>query len=294
MTRVLVTGANGQLGNEFRRLAGAKKETEFIFTDVDELNITDKRAVNKFMEKHHFNFLINCAAYTAVDKAEDDEEKAYALNADAVDILGRECIKNNVQLIHYSTDFVFDGNSKKPYDENVKPNPLSVYGKSKHAGEICLKKLKTGIIIRTSWLYSSFGNNFVRTILRLSLEKQELRIVNDQIGTPTWAADLAAVTIRIIEHHADQQNKLNWGLCHYSNEGACSWCDFAREIVSLAGLNTAIKPIHTSEYPAKAIRPSYSVLDKSLIKTWLGIEIPGWKDSLSKCINELSIDQFNK
>jgi len=294
MMKVLVTGANGQLGNEFRRLAGIKKDTEFIFTDEDELNITDKSAVNKFLEKNPVSFFINCAAYTAVDKAEDEEEKAYSLNADAVDIIGRACIRNNVQLIHYSTDFVFDGNSNKPYTEDDKPNPLSVYGKSKHAGEICLRKLKTGIIIRTSWLYSSFGNNFIKTILRLSQEKEELRIVNDQIGSPTWAADLAGVTIKILKHHSDALNKLDQGICHYSNEGACSWYDFAKEIVSLAGLKTMIKPIHTSEYPAKAVRPLYSVLDKSLIKTWLGIEIPGWRDSLAKCISELTTNHFNK
>ena len=202
MTRVLVTGGNGQLGNEFRRLAGSLIDTEFLFTDVGELDITDASAVKKFIEKNPISFLINCAAYTAVDKAEDDEEKAYSLNADAVNIIGKACARHNIQLIHYSTDFVFDGTSRKPYTEHDKPNPLSVYGKSKHAGEIYLKKLKTGIIIRTSWLYSSFGNNFVKTILHLAQEKEELRVVNDQIGSPTWAADLASVTIKVLEHHS--------------------------------------------------------------------------------------------
>ena len=285
--RVLVTGANGQLGNEFRRLAGSMIATEFIFTDVDELDITNADAVNKFIEKHPVSFLINCAAYTAVDKAEDDEEKAYSLNADAVNIIGRACNKHNIQLIHFSTDFVFDGSSKKPYTVQDKPNPLSVYGKSKHAGEIYLKKLKTGIIIRTSWLYSSFGNNFVKTILRLAQEKEELRVVNDQVGTPTWSADLAEVTLKLINHHRNTLNKPNWGLCHYSNDGKCSWYEFANEIINLAGFKTKIKPIGTSEYPAKATRPMYSVLDKSLIKSWLGVEIPSWKDSLAKCIREL-------
>lgn len=291
MVKVLVTGANGQLGNELRKLAGVSQDSEFIFTDVDELNITNEDEVNKFIEKHPVRFLINCAAYTAVDRAEDEPAIAYLLNADAVYILGRICIKNNIQLIHYSTDFVFDGTLRKPYTETDIPKPISVYGKSKHAGEIYLKKLKTGIIIRTSWLYSSFGNNFVKTILRLAREKEEIRVVNDQVGSPTWAADLAAVTIKILEQHSDIPNQLNWGLFHYSNEGSCSWYDFAKEITRLAGLKIRISPIGTSEYPSKAIRPRYSVLDKSLIKSWLGINIPEWKDSLAKCIQEIRIKQ---
>jgi dTDP-4-dehydrorhamnose reductase len=292
MMRVLVTGANGQLGNEFRRLTGSVTDTEFIFTDVDELDITNADAVNKFIEKQPISFLINCAAYTAVDKAEDDKEKAYSLNADAVNILGKACSRHNIHLIHYSTDFVFDGTSRKPYTEQDKPHPLSVYGKSKHAGEINLKKLKTGIIIRTSWLYSSFGNNFVKTMIRMAQEKEELRVVNDQVGSPTWAADLAEVTIKLVNHHRNDLNKQNWGLYHYSNEGKCSWYEFASEIINFAGYKTKIKPIGTSEYPAKAIRPMYSVLDKSLIKSWLRVEIPSWKDSLAKCIREI-IGQFN-
>ena len=235
MMTVLVTGANGQLGNEFRRLAVIAKETEFILTDVDELDITNASVVNKFIEMHPVNFLINCAAYTAVDKAEDDEEKAYSLNADAVNIIGKACNRHNIQLIHFSTDFVFNGTSKKPYTEQDKPNPLSVYGKSKHVGEIYLTKLRTGIIIRTSWLYSSFGNNFVKTMLRMAQEKEELRVVNDQVGSPTWAADLAAVTLKIINYFRSNLNKQNWGFFHYSNEGECTWYEFAREIINLAG-----------------------------------------------------------
>jgi dTDP-4-dehydrorhamnose reductase len=291
MVKVLVTGANGQLGNELRKLAGVSQDSEFIFTDVDELNITNEDEVNKFIEKHPVRFLINCAAYTAVDRAEDEPAIAYLLNADAVYILGRICIKNNIQLIHYSTDFVFDGTLRKPYTETDIPKPISVYGKSKHAGEIYLKKLKTGIIIRTSWLYSSFGNNFVKTILRLAREKEEIRVVNDQVGSPTWAADLAAVTIKILGQHSDIPNQLNWGLFHYSNEGECSWYDFAKEIVRLAGLKTRINPIGTSEYPVKALRPPYSVLNKSLIKSWLGKDIPEWKESLAKCIQEITNKQ---
>lgn len=263
------------------------QDLEFIFTDVNELNITIEDELNKFLEKHPVRFLINCAAYTAVDRAEDEPENAYLLNADAVHILGRICIKNNIQLIHYSTDFVFDGTLRKPYTETDIPKPLSVYGKSKHAGEIFLKKLKTGIIIRTSWLYSSYGNNFVKTILRLSREREEIRVVNDQIGSPTWAADLAAVTVKIIRQHNEALNKLNWGVCHYSNDGECSWYNFAKEIVRLAGLKTSIKPIGTSEYPAKAIRPPYSVMNSSLIKNWLGIDIPKWNESLAKCLKEI-------
>ena len=291
MVKVLVTGANGQLGNELRKLAGVSQDPEFIFTDVDELKITNEDEVNKFIEKHPVRFLINCAAYTAVDRAEDEPAIAYLLNADAVYILGRICIKNNIQLIHYSTDFVFDGASRKPYVETDIPNPVSVYGKSKLAGEYHLQKSHSGIIIRTSWLYSSFGHNFVKTILRLAREKEEIRVVNDQVGSPTWAADLAAVTIKILGQHMDSSNQLNWGLCHYSNEGECSWYDFAKEIVRLAGLKTRINPIGTYEYPAKALRPPYSVLNKSLIKSLLGKDIPEWKESLAKCIQEITNKQ---
>lgn len=291
MTKVLITGANGQMGNEFRKLASSVHNMKFIFTDVEELNITKEDELNKFVEKHPVRFLINCAAYTAVDKAEDEPENAYKLNGDAVNLIGKICIRHNIQLIHYSTDFVFEGNSDRPYIEDDIPNPLSVYGKSKHAGEIFLKKLKAGIIIRTSWLYSSFGNNFVKTILRVAKEKEELRVVNDQFGSPTWAADLAGVTIKILEQHSGTLNSLNWGLCHYSNEGECSWYDFAKEIIRLAGFKTRINPIGTSEYPARAIRPAYSVLNKSLIKSWLGIDIPKWKDSLAKCIQEITNKQ---
>jgi dTDP-4-dehydrorhamnose reductase len=289
--KILVTGANGQLGNEFRKLAGTMQNLEFIFTDVDELNITIEDELNKFVEKHPVRFLINCAAYTAVDRAEDEQENAYLLNADSLDIISRICIKHNIQLIHYSTDFVFDGASRKPYVETDIPNPVSVYGKSKLAGEYHLQKSHTGIIIRTSWLYSSFGHNFVKTILRLAQEKNELRVVNDQIGSPTWAADLAAATLKIIDRYKSRLNQTQYGLYHYSNEGSCSWYGFAKEISRLAGLKTKINAVSTSEYPSKAVRPSYSVMDKSLIKNWLEIDIPDWKDSLAKCILEITNKQ---
>jgi dTDP-4-dehydrorhamnose reductase len=287
MTRVLVTGANGQLGNELRKLSGIKQDLDFIFTDVDELNITDENEVNKFIENVPVRFLINCAAYTAVDRAEDEPEKVYLLNSDAVDIIGRICFKHNIQLIHFSTDFVFNGKQRKPYIETDIPDPVSIYGKSKLAGEYHLQKLNTGIIIRTSWLYSSFGHNFVKTILRLALEQGELRVVHDQIGSPTWAADLAGITLKIINRLKNTRNPLQYSLYHYSNEGSCSWYNFAEEIVKLAGLKIKIYPVSTSEYPSKAIRPAYSVLNKSLIRSWLEVNIPDWKDSLAKCIKEI-------
>jgi dTDP-4-dehydrorhamnose reductase len=287
MARVLVTGANGQLGNELRRLSGTKKYLEFIFTDVGELNIADEKEVIQFIEKVPVRFLVNCAAYNAVDKAEDEPEQAYLLNADAVNIIGRICSKLNIQLIHFSTDFVFNGNKREPYNETDLPDPVSVYGKSKQAGEHCLQKLNTGIIIRTSWLYSSFGNNFVKTIIRLAREKNELNVVNDQTGSPTWAADLARITLKIIDGLNDRMKHTQYGIYHYSNEGSCSWYDFAVEIIRLAGLKTEIHPVRTSEYPSKAIRPAYSVLNKSLIQNWLGINIPDWKDSLTKCMKEI-------
>jgi dTDP-4-dehydrorhamnose reductase len=264
---------------------------EFIFTDVDELNITIEDELHKFVEKHPVRFLINCAAYTAVDRAEDEQENAYLLNADSLDIISRICIKHNIQLIHYSTDFVFDGASRKPYVETDIPNPVSVYGKSKLAGEYHLQKSHTGIIIRTSWLYSSFGHNFVKTILRLAQEKNELSVVNDQIGSPTWAADLAAATLKIIDRYKSRLNQTQYGLYHYSNEGSCSWYEFAKEIIRLKGLKTKINALTTSEYPSKAVRPSYSVMDKSLIKNWLEIDIPEWKESLAKCIQEITNKQ---
>jgi len=291
MIKILVTGANGQLGNEFRKLARSCQDPEFLFTDIDELDITIEDELNKFVEKHPVRFLINCAAYTAVDRAEDEPERAYLLNANAVGIISRICIKHNIQLIHYSTDFVFDGASRKPYVETDIPNPVSVYGKSKLAGEYHLQKSNTGIIIRTSWLYSSFGHNFVKTIIRLAQEKDELRVVNDQMGSPTWAADLAAATLKIIKRHKSRLNQTQYGLYHYANEGACSWYEFAKEIIRLAGLKTKINAVTTSEYPSKAVRPSYSVMDKSLIKNWLEIDIPDWKDSLSKCILEITNKQ---
>jgi dTDP-4-dehydrorhamnose reductase len=291
MVKILVTGANGQLGNEFRKLAESGQDPEFIFTDLEELNITIQDEVNKFIEKHPVRILINCAAYTAVDKAEDEPGKAYLLNADAVEIIGMVCARHNIQLIHYSTDFVFDGTLSTPYIETDIPNPLSVYGNSKYAGEKCLQKLNTGIIIRTSWLYSSFGHNFVKTILRLAKEKDELSVVNDQIGCPTWAADLAATTLKITGLFKTRSNHTRYGLYHYSNEGSCSWYDFANEIIRLAGLKTRINAVTTSEYPSKAIRPSYSVMNKSLIKNWLETGIPDWQDSLAKCIREITNKQ---
>lgn len=287
MIRVLVTGANGQLGNELRRLSGSQKELEFIFTDVDELDITNENVLNQFINNSHFQFLINCASYTAVDRAEDEPEKAYLLNADAVDIIGRICIEHHIQLIHFSTDFVFDGTLRKPYIETDKPNPVSVYGKSKQAGESFLQKLNTGIIIRTSWLYSTFGHNFVKTILRLAREKNEIRVVSDQTGSPTWAADLAGTTLQVIGRLKNNLNPTPYGLYHYANEGSCSWYDFAKEIIRLAGLKTKVQPVTTTEYTSRVNRPAYSVLNTSLIRNWLDIKVPDWKDSLTKCINEI-------
>jgi dTDP-4-dehydrorhamnose reductase len=291
MTKILITGANGQLGNEFRKLAGTRQDLEFIFTDLEELNITIENEVHHFIEKYPVRFLINCAAYTAVDRAEDEPEKAYLLNADAVEWLGRICITHHIQMIHYSTDYVFAGKPGRPYAETDPTNPLSVYGKSKQAGEFCLQKLDTGIIIRTSWLYSSFGHNFVKTILRLAREKHELHVVSDQTGSPTWADDLAQTTLKIIDRFKNKMYHTQYGLYHYSNEGSCSWYDFAEEIIRLAGLKTKIRPVGTSEYPTRAIRPSYSLLNKSLIKSYLGINIPQWQDSLAKCIHEIMNQQ---
>jgi dTDP-4-dehydrorhamnose reductase len=287
MTRVLVTGANGQLGSELKRLSGTKKDVEFIFTDVDALNITNENDIAEFPEIKRVQFLVNCAAYTAVDRAEDEPEKAFLLNGDAVDRLGRICSRYSIRLIHISTDFVFDGKHDRPYLETDIPNPLSVYGKSKRIGEEKLQKQGYGIIIRTSWLYSSFGNNFVKTILRLALEKDELKVVSDQTGSPTWAADLARIIRMMVDRLTIEPDHPRFCIYHFSNKGSCTWYDFATEILRVAGLKTKVLPVTSSEYSSKAIRPSFSVLNTSLISNWLKIDIPDWKYSLAQCLKEI-------
>jgi dTDP-4-dehydrorhamnose reductase len=282
MIKILVTGSNGQLGSELREIAGKYPYFSFIFTDIEELDITDSEKVERFIGEHRPDVIINCAAYTAVDKAEDEPEKAMWLNRDAVSNLAGASDKYNCFLVQISTDFVFDGENTKPYTEDDIPCPMSVYGLSKLDGEeammACLQK---GLIIRTSWLYSSFGHNFVKTILKKGSETGSLNVVDDQMGSPTYARDLAKAILDILPA-AMSSNQVD--LFHFSNEGSCSWYEFAKEIIRLASINCQVSPDKTGIYPAKAKRPAYSVLDKSLIKERFGIEIPLWQDSLKHCM----------
>ena len=289
MANILVTGANGQLGSEFRKLS-KKSGHEFIFTDIDELDLTDRNAIERFFENKDISFCINCAAYTAVDKAESEIENAIAINVTAVRNLAEVCNINQTAFIHISTDFVFDGSNCQPYVESDKARPINVYGQTKYQGEHqALKENARTIIIRTSWLYSSFGNNFVKTMMKVGLKNDTLNVIFDQAGTPTYAFDLAEAILTIIDKIKKKViNKSEYfGIFHYSNEGIASWYDFAIEIFRLSGINCMVNPILTKDYPTPSKRPHFSVLDKSKIKTIYGLTIPYWKDSLSKCIKEI-------
>ena len=281
---ILVTGANGQLGNEMR-LVSENSSNQYLFTDVAELDITDIEAVRKMMKENKVDFVVNCAAYTNVDKAEDDEATARRINRDAVENLAVSCRENGATLIHVSTDYVFPGNGCIPCTEDMPVNPLSVYGKTKLEGEEAIQKVGcNALIFRTAWLYSECGNNFVKTMRRLTKERDTLNVVFDQVGTPTYAFDLASAIYGIIEQ---EQYKGNEGIYHYSNEGVCSWFDFAKEIAELSGNTCNISPCHSDEFPSKVKRPHYSVLDKTKFKRTFGQAVPYWKDSLKQCIINL-------
>lgn len=279
---ILVTGANGQLGNEMRIVSKGSSD-HYIFTDVEELDILDKQAVMDIVKNDQIQIVVNCAAYTNVDKAEDEPEIAEKINATAVEYLAEACNDNDATLIHISTDYVFGGNDgNTPRKEQEPANPTGAYGRTKLNGEEAIKKVGcNSIIIRTAWLYSKFGNNFVKTMLKLTSERDYLKVVFDQIGTPTYALDLANVIFKIIEER--RYNDLK-GVYNFSNEGVTSWYDFAKEICDLSGNKCDIRPCHSDEFPSKVKRPSYSVLDKTRIKKELNITIPYWRDSLKKCI----------
>ena len=278
--RVLVTGANGQLGSELRLVASA----DYLFTDIAELDISNEDAVIAFVERNEIDTIINCAAYTNVDRAEEEPEVAKSVNTTAVALLARVARRYNARLIHISTDYVFGGESyETPIKESATPAPLGVYGRTKLLGERLIEESGCDyIIIRTSWLYSTYGKNFVKTVLRLAAERDELRVVNDQIGSPTYARDLARVIVQICE-----QKGFESGVYHYSNRGEISWYDFARAIVEIGGMDCRIKPCTTAEYGAKAPRPAYSVLDASKICNALRCEISDWRVSLAECINKM-------
>lgn len=281
--KILITGANGQLGNEMRVLAEENAQHEYIFTDVQELDICNEQAVNTFVKENGVEVIVNCAAYTAVDKAEDDEAFADKLNHLAPGYLAAAAEEVGAALIQVSTDYVFDGTAHLPYTEEVAPCPNSAYGRTKLAGEeAVMQKCSRAMVIRTAWLYSIYGNNFVKTMIRLGKEREALGVVFDQIGTPTYANDLARAIMSAINQGVVP------GIYHYSNEGVCSWYDFTRVIHRQAGITTCnVSPLHTHEYPAKAPRPNYSVLDKTKIKNTFNITIPHWEDSLQVCVNKL-------
>lgn len=286
MKTILVTGANGQLGNSIRLLAKHYPQYNFLFTDVDTLDITDPQAVGKAIKDNQVDYVVNCAAYTAVDKAEDDEELCRRLNSYAVGVLGKAAHEAGAKMVHVSTDYVFSGTSYLPYKETDETRPVSAYGRTKLAGEQILQEVcPEAVIIRTAWLYSEFGSNFVKTVLRLGKERDELRFVFDQIGTPTYAGDLAAAVMAVVA--ADEKGAYVPGIYHYSNEGVCSWFDFTIKILEIAGISNRVFPIETKEYPTKAVRPPYSVLNKSKIKQTYGIAIPHWEASLRVCLKKL-------
>ena len=281
--KLLITGAYGQLGNEMRVALEHYPHLESIFTDVDTLDITDKHAVDAFVALHKPNVLINCAAYTAVDKAEDDLALCYKINCDAVRNLGEVAQAHGMTVIHVSTDYVFDGTNHIPYTEDMAVSPTNVYGKSKLAGERELRKACPGaIIIRTSWLYSGFGNNFVKTMLKLGNERSQLKVIFDQIGTPTYAADLADSMLQIID-----SGKFVPGIYHFSNEGVCSWYDFTKMIFKLAHVECEVLPIESKDYAVRTPRPHYSVLNKSKLKSTYNQTIPYWMDGLERCLHVL-------
>ena len=286
--RILVTGANGQLGSELRELSAKYTDYEFTFTDVAELDITNIDSLNAYFQSQpKFDFLINCAAYTAVDAAESNQELAFKLNTTAVDMLVEMAGKYGFFLIQISTDYVFDGEKNRPYDEEDVPIPSSIYGKTKNDAErLILYSDIRAIVIRTAWLYSTYGKNFVKSMIKYGTERDELNVVFDQVGTPTYAADLADAILQILPQ-LQAMPKPYTDLFHYTNEGVCSWYDFTQHILRHENINCRVNPIRSEQYPTPAKRPAFSVLDKSKIKTKFGITIPYWTDSLDVMLKKL-------
>ncbi len=284
MSNILVTGVKGQLGSEIKELS-TNYHDNFTFTDRTALDITNKEAIKKIVEENHIDAIINCAAYTAVDKAESDEANAYKINYLATKNLAEIAKEKALKFIHISTDYVFDGKNYKPYEEDDTTNPNGIYGKTKLAGEKAIQKIapKQTIMIRTSWVYSSYGNNFVKTMLRLGKTKEKLTVINDQVGTPTYAKDLAKTILDIIPQIDNDKPEIY----HYANEGVLSWYDFAKEIMRMAKLPCKIEPIATKDYPTPATRPHFSLLNKAKIKADFHVEVPFWKDSLDVCLKEM-------
>jgi dTDP-4-dehydrorhamnose reductase len=284
MNSVLVTGANGQLGTALRAISGNFERLRMYFTDVDTLDISDRSSVASYMKTFGIDAVVNCAAYTAVDKAEEDAGRCMRINRDAVRNIGEVAASSGAKVIHVSTDYVFDGKGKRPYREDDAPNPLSVYGKSKLAGEQALMAVcPEAAIIRTAWLYSATGANFVKTMLRLGTGRATVNVVADQQGAPTYAGDLADAIMKVVV-----SERFVPGIFHYTNEGVCTWYDFAVRIFDIAGLECRVNPLTTAEYPARALRPAYSVLDNTKIKETYGATAPPWERSLGKCLHNMT------
>lgn len=283
--KILVTGANGQLGNELHKQLDKEFPGCVLYTDVDTLDLTDAKAVEAFVVNNDITHVVNCASYTAVDKAEEEKMQCAQVNIDAVKNIAMAADANGAKIIHFSTDYVFDGTNHRPYKESDKVNPISQYGTTKRKGETALLALSPeAIIIRTAWLYSPYGHNFVKTMLRLSETQKEIRVVCDQIGTPTYVRDLAQAVVKVLRSH-------QWvpGIYHFTDEGAASWYDFAKAIFRIAGRKVKVTPISTEDYPTPATRPPYSILDKSRIKATYGVEIPHWEAALADCLNEMGL-----
>jgi dTDP-4-dehydrorhamnose reductase len=288
--KILVTGSNGQLGKELQQLAPSFPQYEFVFLSREDLPLQNFELIRTTFHIHHPQYVINCAAYTAVDKAESEKVLAFQVNGEAVGVLAAICRENNCLFIHISTDYVFDGTAISPYLENSPTNPQGVYGASKLEGERqAILYNSKAIIIRTSWVYSEFGKNFVKTMLKLMIEKDELNVVNDQVGSPTYAADLAEVVMLVVEKKGEGNVEGEvGGIYHYSNEGEISWFDFAVAIKEISGSSCKINPITTDQYPTPAKRPAYSVLDKSKIRQVFGVQLKEWKESLKMCLKKLT------
>lgn len=286
--KILVTGAYGQLGRELKELEKQYPDFQFLFTDIDTLDISNETAVELYLKKYQPGFVINCAAYTAVDKAESEQDIARKVNATAPKLLAKYSNIFGSKFIHISTDYVFNGEANQPYSEEDKVEPLGVYGKTKLEGEKnCIAENPNTVIIRTSWLYSSFGNNFVKTMLRLGNERDEVKVVFDQIGTPTYAADLAKVIMTIVTKSDKNPDAFESGVYHFSNEGAISWYDLAQAIFEISEIDCKVNPVLSDQFPSVVKRPHYSVLNKSKIRSRFGVEVPYWKVSLKNCIEVL-------
>lgn len=281
--KILITGANGQLGTELHEILEREFPGQTLYTDVQELDLTNAKVVDSYVANNEITHIVNCAAYTAVDRAEEEKMLCAAVNTDAVKNLAMAADANGAKIIHISTDYVFDGTNHRPYRESDKVNPISQYGTTKRKGETLLLALAPqAIIIRTAWLYSAHGNNFVKTMLRLADSQPEIKVVCDQIGTPTFARDLARAVVKVLQSH-------QWvpGIYHFTDEGAASWYDFAKAIFRIAGKDVKVTPIPTEDYPTPASRPSYSILDRTRIKATYGIEIPHWEEALADCLRQL-------